>query len=200
MRTITKEYTVYDFNDVINNPVLKERVLEKHYDINVNYDWWDWIIEEWNEKLENLGFENPNIEFSGFWSQGDGANFKCDSINIDKILNELKTLSKEEKNIIKWLNEYDHIGGVTIERNGCRYSHKHASNIVFYNYLDKNKQPLLHKLVNKFIDELEKIRVELCDNIYDELERAYTDLTSEELILDTLQCNEYEFLENGEIA
>ena len=39
MRKITKEYTVYDYNDIINNESLKQKILEKHYSINVDFEY-----------------------------------------------------------------------------------------------------------------------------------------------------------------
>lgn len=38
-------------------------------------EWYDFIYDDWKETLENAGFINPEIHFSGFWSQGDGACF-----------------------------------------------------------------------------------------------------------------------------
>ena len=35
-----------------------------------------------NEELESAGFEEPEISFSGFWSQGDGASFTCKRIDV----------------------------------------------------------------------------------------------------------------------
>ena len=58
MRTIKKEIKIYDYNDVINNPVLKERVLENLYDINVDYNWWNDIFECWADTLAPKGFKN----------------------------------------------------------------------------------------------------------------------------------------------
>lgn len=37
------------------------------------YTWYDTNIDEWVERLAEYGFYGANIEFSGFYSQGDGA-------------------------------------------------------------------------------------------------------------------------------
>jgi hypothetical protein len=47
-------------------------------------NWHDFIIEDWQQRLENKGFNDPEIQYSGFWSQGDGASFTCKSIDWDK--------------------------------------------------------------------------------------------------------------------
>lgn len=72
----------------------KERrgeLLEKYRNVNVEYDWWDNLIEDFAEQLAEVGItvsthevklmngktrQDPNIYFSGFWSQGDGACFE----------------------------------------------------------------------------------------------------------------------------
>lgn len=72
----------------------KERrgeLLEKYRNVNVEHDWWDSLIEDFAEQLAEVGItvsthevelmngktrQDPNIYFSGFWSQGDGACFE----------------------------------------------------------------------------------------------------------------------------
>ncbi len=49
-----------------------------------DYEWWDHIYDEWKEELNDMGFYNVEIAFSGFWSQGDGASFTADSFDLEK--------------------------------------------------------------------------------------------------------------------
>lgn len=42
------------------------------------------VIEEWKQELENIGFGDPDISYSGFWSQGDGASFTCSHFDFKK--------------------------------------------------------------------------------------------------------------------
>jgi len=50
--------------------------IEANRYINVEYnDWYDYVFESWIEKLKTRGYEDINIQFSGFCSQGDGACF-----------------------------------------------------------------------------------------------------------------------------
>lgn len=53
------------------------------------YDWWSYLIKEpggmWVPALEQIGFIEPDISFSGFSSQGDGASFTCKQIDIAKL-------------------------------------------------------------------------------------------------------------------
>ena len=43
-------------------------------------EWSEWIVEQIIEELEGMGFVGVEVNFSGFWSQGDGASFTCKSI------------------------------------------------------------------------------------------------------------------------
>lgn len=46
--------------------------------------WYEHIYEEWKAELESMGFGDPDINFSGFSSQGDGASFTCTSFDFIK--------------------------------------------------------------------------------------------------------------------
>ena len=76
---------VYKFDELSDEA--KEKVLEKHRDINVDDShWYEFTMEMWKEKLKEAGFDDAEIHFSGFWSQGDGACFdaKCDVACLDE--------------------------------------------------------------------------------------------------------------------
>lgn len=55
----------------------KDELIEKHRDINVDYDWWDCTYEDFVDRLTEVGLrvDPKRIHFTRFWSQGDGAQF-----------------------------------------------------------------------------------------------------------------------------
>ena len=54
----------------------KKNALETCRDFNVTFDFWnEYKLEEFKHFLEMIGFVNPKIAYSGFWSQGDGLSF-----------------------------------------------------------------------------------------------------------------------------
>lgn len=71
--TILKTYKF--FNELTTEQ--QNKVIEKYY--NINEDSWDYIYEdlksEFIDKLETLGYSNIKIQYSGFYSQGDGLSF-----------------------------------------------------------------------------------------------------------------------------
>ena len=86
MRTVTKEIGIYFFDELPEE--LQKEVLIKNHDFNTDFYWSDMELDYWKDKLNSMGFEDADISFSGFWSQGDGASFtaRCDH---QKILNKV---------------------------------------------------------------------------------------------------------------
>jgi hypothetical protein len=50
-----------------------------------DFDWYSDVLDIWKEALAQIGFEDAEISFSGFWSQGDGASFTA-GVNVDKLV------------------------------------------------------------------------------------------------------------------
>lgn len=89
-RTIIK--TVYSFKEMLELEKEKkvttkavERVRNQLKEISTDGEWWDNTKDDMKTALDQVGFENADISFSGFGSQGDGASFTAD-INVAKLL------------------------------------------------------------------------------------------------------------------
>ena len=73
MRQVSTIKTYGTFEELTKE---RQRVeIENYKDINVNHDWYTDTISEFEQALGVLGFREIRTEFSGFWSQGDGASF-----------------------------------------------------------------------------------------------------------------------------
>ena len=74
MKTVQIE--LFTFEEL--TPEVQKKVIEDNRYMNVEFfDWYHLIIENWTGKLEEAGYLEPEILFSGFCSQGDGASFMC---------------------------------------------------------------------------------------------------------------------------
>lgn len=72
MRTITKD--IYNFSELSEEA--KKKVLEDNRDWHVDSPYWyTCVTEAWKDKLLELGYTDVDIQFNGFYSQGDGACF-----------------------------------------------------------------------------------------------------------------------------
>jgi hypothetical protein len=77
---------------------LKKSILDKHRNILVDGDdqWALGAQNEWQEKLEALGFERVEIRYSLGYCQGDGASFTSDTIDVKKLCTGMMQRQKTE--------------------------------------------------------------------------------------------------------
>ncbi len=57
------------------NDEQRDKLLEKYRDVNVDHEWWGGMYDDLKETMLKRGFAVSDIQFSGFWCQGDGASF-----------------------------------------------------------------------------------------------------------------------------
>lgn len=67
---------------------IQQKVLDEYRYINIEHtEWYEYTIDEYKQKLENeYGFDDVEISFSGFASQGDGASFTGKIDDLTKFL------------------------------------------------------------------------------------------------------------------
>ncbi len=176
----------------------KKRVLKEFRYVNVEDSCWDdGEIDYWEARLLKCGFINPKIQYSGFSSQGDGASFTCESINFKK-LNRLLKL-KIPKPLI------DHFSG-NITRCNHHYYHENTINVNIdleeLEYSSEIRQ-LLADIITKDVlsrteREITNFVKESCRTIYRALENLYDSEITDETVIDTIECNDWTFLKDGE--
>jgi hypothetical protein len=184
-----KCYNVYKFEEL--TPEAQAKAIEKNRDINTNHNWWDSEYDHWKEELKNKGFTDPDIRFSGFWSQGDGASFTS-GVNLKVYLKD-----KPKYRRVLLLDEMGHLS-IKITRNHSNYVHEMTCSID-WDCSAPDRHTLIYGLLRELIADIEDDRRALCSDIYKALEADYNGLTSDESIKDTLTINDYEFNEQGEI-
>jgi hypothetical protein len=122
----------YKFDEL--SPEAKQNAIDLNRDRNTEYDdWWQPIIEGFVEEMEEIGMTNVECEFSGFYSQGDGASFTGEVNDNDKFLKsvginlfypELIGLGNRLSNKIETVvNEISENIRITIERYDSRHYH-----------------------------------------------------------------------------
>ena len=197
MRIATKEYKVFSIEDVKNDEKLKEKVLQKYYDINVDFEgWYDGVYENWMEDLKNYGFEDVKIYFTGFCSQGDGACFISKNIKLSLLAEKLNFSSREIK-VIKALQEQGYIYSELTHNN--QYYHEYSTYFVIYDGYTRATWKHILKIVSRLETATKNLIIALSKGIYRDLQKEYEYLTSEDSILETLKLNDYEFTEDGTI-
>ncbi len=144
----------------------------------------DFIIDQWADKLQKQGFNDPSIVYNGFWSQGDGASFTCSSID----LNRYKSF-----NLLQWaINRGSLDLNINITRSNSRYYHELSTSInVDYNIFDDLNNNLIN-FIERSIDKLELFLtnyiVDINRNIYNDLYQGWqhqnSDSTKEGILID----------------
>jgi hypothetical protein len=182
----------------------RNELIDKHWDINVNFEWWDYTYSEYKIEMQTKGITIDEMNFTGFYSQGDGASFtgKVDMIQF------LKVHGLEE-----------HFMGATffagqgelwaeISRGSSRYSHENSVivNLVvdsYNNYEDGSTRYEVYETMQEVMEhetkDLEKEVEDICKgymrDLYAKLRDEYESLTSKEAIWDTIVANDLHVLE-----
>ena len=192
--TITKTYLKFDELDEKQ----QREVLDKQRDINVDYDWYEFIKEEFHSDLETLGFSAITSQFSGFWSQGDGASFTA-IFELPKSKNDLK--ERVEK-LLKNAPYFFHTFADKIEdmkETGLKES---FLNLDFSEELEHGEEKIAVEQHGRYCHEytmqcwnegLQEFSRSLAARYYIQLEREYDYLTSDKAIKETIEANDYEF-------
>jgi hypothetical protein len=68
----------------------EERQYEIVHDL-MPEDWYEWLEKEISKELEEYGFEDSRIAFDLSHSQGSGASFTCNGIDVNSFYNKIKT-------------------------------------------------------------------------------------------------------------
>ena len=191
-----RQYKVYKFAELSEDG--RKKAVEKLYDINVDHDWWDCDYEDAKECLAILGFSIDKIFFSGFSSQGDGACFegKWDASDYKPTIKkhapkdkELARISAGLKAIVKKYPD----AGMRVKQSG-HYMHKYCTSFEVWDNSDDSCNSDAN--CEEEIIELSRDAMEW---IYRRLEEQYYYLTSEKVIIETIEANDYDFTEDGKI-
>ena len=212
--------TAYKFSELTGKA--KDRAREWYARSCMDHEWWDCVYADAKEQGTERGFDIEDINFSGFWSQGDGASWEgtVDTLKfIDYHIKEdhllyTRCVTLKELHNAGWIDSCLRIG-----RHGSRYSHSNTMRITdcglacsvpddddiihggvlqgasvqaLFDAIDIDD--LLYDIEQLMIDEARKY----ADKIYDDLEKEYEGMMTDEYIADFCDANKYLFDEDGD--
>lgn len=207
--------TTYKFADLSKEA--KERAVDKHREgMCDGYDWWDNVFEDWVEKLRALDYEDIDIQFSGFWSQGDGASFTArrgPNHDTDEAVQAAWLQLKAAAALLggtldKWADLPDLAWG-NVHRIDNRHSHEYTVRVDWENYADgpgEDEDDLtlqwhdLHTAIENYYEDLTETVRDLCREIYSDLETEYEYLTADEQVIESIESLDVEFDEEGDVV
>lgn len=205
---ITKTTTVYTFVELEED--VKEKVLDRYREWNAGDEWWFENMTDMSEPAEeytfkaqanDAGIHMSRFYFSGFYNQGDGAGFDGsvdyeEYIRANKLGNKYRCL----------LRHVERDGGGLSLRSDDRwgFSMRVEDADHFFDAYDDTARAWAssdkaEEQVAELVDEIQQHAIELASDFYQQLEREYEYLTSDEQVIESLDANEILFTEDGNI-
>ena len=174
------EQKIYSFDELNNKS--QERVIKEHGEF-LGETWsYDFIYDNFIDTAKAAGFnvsDYKEISFSGFYSR---ASFVCDSLDLD-VLGMDKELQK-------------YIDSVTVARVSNIYSHERTCKVEYKLNDEINPD---ETAIQDFFYSVEQKRVDLCKQLYKDLQKDYEYQFTKECVIDSIKANGYEFYESGEL-
>jgi len=179
----TRTYNVYKFNELTDEQ--KEKAIDNLRDINVDYDWWEYINDDSAIELKEFDLyqQECRIDFSSSAEETaryivDNHGNKCDTYKTSKsFLDALEAVEKEyneyEKEADSWTKESRDMDSISLDLQACD---------------------------DRMVELRDEYKEELARDILALLQSDYEHLTSDEAIIETIEANEYDFTTDGKIA
>jgi hypothetical protein len=185
MREVVKKFNVYKYDELSDKA--KENALERLYDINISHNWWDYLYETFKEQLNEVGLTCDTFYFSldrDYHIDAEKLRFTDSKLFIKKSVDE-----KIKNSIIEVLDLYIENTGFKrtssiIESGSCYFMERHPRLTKVANYIEIKATKELQTILEYFLKRLQE-------------EHEY--LQSKEAILESIECNDFEFFEDGSL-
>jgi hypothetical protein len=174
MKTI--EINLYKFSELSEE--LQQKAIEKHYDINVNYEWWDGIYQD----AENIGLKLTGFDLDR--NRHATGEFIEYAVNCaEKIIKEHGEGCETYKTAQSFLSDYKDL--VAKYSDGVKTDEVTEENEYEF---DCECDDLENDFLNSILEDYSIL-----------LQQDYEYQTSKEAIIETIEANDYDFTENGEM-
>jgi hypothetical protein len=170
MRTI--EIKAYQFAELSEKA--QQKALQQMYEINVCYEWWDSIYED----AKNIGIKITSFDI-GRASYCEGIFMLSANEVAQNILNEHGENCETYKTAEVFLKNWQPIFSEYMNENSDKYESYEA---------ERELQEIEDDFLNCILEDYRIV-----------LSKEYEYLTSEGAIIDTIEANEYEFTEDGQL-
>jgi hypothetical protein len=187
-----------------SDPKRFEKEYYKWLEHTPDYEWWDYIEENFTDECAALCVRVDDINFSGFHSQGDGAAFNG-RVYVHKWM-QLKGFDVTHPAAYLVVKEDDtYVSLETGRGNNMRANldgpQYYPTPSGIFTGLD------METWANLADDQLSDLSIEdevlsfcegLANKLYKDLKAEYEHLTGEEAFIDSCECNEVTFEETGD--
>jgi hypothetical protein len=199
MRLVKQEYAVFDFKEL--GEEARRKAIDSHRNFLQGVIDLDCETGEFKRLLEMYGFSGVEVYYSGFWSQGDGASFTG---RYRYKAGALKAIKAEFtgtwfKDVIEYLELLDGINKKCFYslrymiNTGGRYCHANTMQVNYLQDCHGNRDFSKHE------DDITKYVRGIANEFYYLLEKSYNSQFTDEAVIESIKCNDYEFYENGQM-
>ncbi len=172
MRTIE----IYKFNELSKD--IQDKVIEEHHDINVDYVWYDFIIDD----AKRIGINIMDFDINNNNIKGEITK------NIRKVINNIKNEYGDESNLYQIANDFQQ----KLSTQAHIFSEKH--NLKINDFISDEQVSEWKNIEKNITRDFERLVLRYFLNI---LKKEYEYLTSREAIVDTLLAHDYDFTKEG---
>ena len=199
---ITKTHTCLPFSEL--DEKTKAKVMEKYYDFNTSFDWWDSVYEYFSEKMEEKGVEVDleHTYFSLGYSQSDYAAITAKVTDIDKFMSALGGFDKKETRLIKFALHEGYISclGCSAQRSSTSVSVEWDNPHEYNQGSKSDAYRFAEKALEKFSESVDYFFREATRELYCDLRNEYEYLTSEDCLSESFDANDCVFeIETGKM-
>lgn len=201
----TKIVKLYNFNEL--DTAAQARVVNDNINMfidNFEYDA-NYLKDLWLQDLKEAGFNcvTNDINYSGFYCQGDGLSFTCNNINTAAVLAYAEKHGYEKEvcflRTMPSFNDVQASVDFRIVRTINRYVHKYSVAVRENTADTLIETSQTSYIADKIYTLIEQIRIDLCNKFYDELEQEWEESQSFNYIFDWfLNCDNNLYFKNGQ--
>ncbi len=200
----TREIQVYKFDELSDDA--KEKAREWYRRASADDTFWkETVLDDAGIILRKLGYCDPRIMYTGFWSQGDGACFTGSWYSSDCKPDALKEYASVDKELHRIA---DAMGALVSAHPGMSASITHRGR--YYHEMsvsidvsfsddddseDRDQSPTAREEAEEWFGELSR---DLMRWIYSTLEKEWGWQNADEQVDENIRCHEYEFDVDGE--
>ena len=181
---------VYKFKELSKEA--KQKALDKHRDINVDYNWWDFIVEDFSRSIKEDGIE-IDVKTLSFDLYPKHVDLKKAYVSWDGIE---KVLSKELKSkLAVFILDGNRLSFDLHYNNGSVEADFSVDN---EDELSDDERKGLEELRDEIAGAVEEHVKDRLHKLLNDLENEYDDAQSDERVEETIEANDYEFKKEGE--
>ena len=206
--------TIYEFDELNDQAKEKARNWYRQFVFSDSNDW-DSVYENAAEVADLFGLDirtrrvtqmdksrryEPNIYFSGFWSQGDGACFEGEYCYKKGGLKAVKAHAPKDDvlhRIVFGLQEAQRKAFYKLIASTKQRGHYNHSGCMSVD-VNTTDGPCWSEPLGA--NDVQQLLREFADWIYRQLEKEYEWQSADEQVDESIRANEYEFTEGGERA